>query len=218
MKKGATKGKVQKGTSPYGKPNQPSCFRYLTGKCTKPSGECWHPSEFVKDRTNEGCQIDKMCVSSFSQERSTKDNVEKDPKSEKTILQLYAVIPNWVVYFRTSICQIGPKNVRRFLLKKSRKRFPRGHLELKHTKKLLKDSSTFGNNWDHFWESFRVGRNIIANPTRPYLWTEIQTIRCGQKMVPEKQEKEATFFKQKMERRVASSSTVNPDEKMFIVS
>ena len=69
------------------------------------------------------------------------------------------------------------------------------------------------------------------NPNAPTLncRVEIQTTRCGQKMVQEKQfwqwgkklyrsrgthlRNEATFFKPMMEWRVASTSTVNPDER-----
>ena len=50
-------------------------------------------------------------------------------------MYLYAVIRNSVVYLRTSTCQtVGPTNVRRSILKKSGKRSPRVHLELKHKK------------------------------------------------------------------------------------
>ena len=39
-----------------------------------------------------------------------------------------------------------------------------------NTRKLLKESSTLGNNWDHLCELPRVDRNIIATlPTRPRL-------------------------------------------------
>ena len=48
MKKGATKGKVTKGTSPSGTPNQPSSFSNLMGKCTKPSRNCWHPARMCQ--------------------------------------------------------------------------------------------------------------------------------------------------------------------------
>ena len=35
--KSAAQGSIPKGTSPSGKPNQPSCVGHLKGKCTKPS-------------------------------------------------------------------------------------------------------------------------------------------------------------------------------------
>ena len=103
MKNRATKGNVPTGTSPSGKPNQPSCFSNLKGKCTKPSCNCWHPPLCVKHKTNEGCQFwESVRFVSHNNEAPRKMSKKRTRHLKITILQFYAVIPNWVVHLRTS--------------------------------------------------------------------------------------------------------------------
>ena len=104
--KGATKGNVPKGTSPSGTPNQPSCFSNLLGKCTKPSCDCWHPPESVKHKTNDGCQCWENVPFLIHTTTKRQGKCRKRTRHlKKPILQLFAVIPNWVVFFRTSIAR-----------------------------------------------------------------------------------------------------------------
>ena len=109
---------------------------------------------------------------------------------------------------------VGPMNVRRSILKKSGKRSPRAHLEFKYTK----TEETFIKLWG--------GPKHHRNPTRLRLRTQIQTTRCGQKMVREKQLgngptscaefEEHTWGKKlhsanQRRRQVAFTSTANPE-------
>ena len=101
--KGAAKRNVPNVTSPSGKPNQPSCFSNLKGKCTKPSCNCWHPPECVKHKTNEGCQFwESVRFVSHNNEAPRNTSKKRTRHLKITILQFYAVIPNWVVHLRTS--------------------------------------------------------------------------------------------------------------------
>ena len=65
-----------------------------------------------------------------------------------------------------------------------------------------------------------MDRNIIAIPTLQRMPDKIPTMRCGKKMIEETQlgngpylKNGATFFKLKLAWAVASTSTVNADER-----
>ena len=103
------------------------------------------------------------------------------------------------------------------------------HLEFKYTEKLQKDSSTLGNNRDHLWELSKVGRNIIATPTRlrlrtapnSALWAEDGARRnAWARQVCRIRglylESEARFFKDGMESRIHLNRQ-SRREKEFIV-
>ena len=82
---------------------------------------------------------------------------------------------------------VGPANVRQSFVKKSGKRSPESASRTQIHENWGKNHQHSGTSGTFPWKLSTVDRNIIEIPTRPLLPTEIQTTRCGQKMVPEKQ-------------------------------
>ena len=171
MKNRATKGKVPKGTSPSGTPNQPSCFSNLKGKCTKPSCNCWHPPECVKHKTNEGCQFwESVRFVSHNNEAPRNTSKKRTRHLKITILQFYACNPKLG-------CVISGRRITRtngwtceretVFCEEERQEISRERISNSNTRKLRKESSTFGNKWDFPLEVIQGGPKYHRNPNTP---------------------------------------------------
>ena len=108
--------------------------------CTKSSSDYWHPPEYVKHKTNEGCKFGEKCAFLYSDnsDAPTKKFFGKTQNPTKQLLRLYAA-------FRSRGCvsrdveslpdaAVGPTNVIRSILKKNGKRCPKAHLSLRFTR------------------------------------------------------------------------------------
>ena len=173
--------------SPSGKWSELSCNGHLTGKRTKLSWDNGHPPECSKYKTEENCRYVEKCVCVCFLIHMLK----RQARSRKSTRNLKNTTIAIVSSNQKSGCAsqnvelpeqtVGLTNENRSILKETGKRSPRAHLKLKYTK----TADRFFKLREQLGPSRAV--NIIEIPTRLRLRTKIQTTRCCQKMMQEKQ-------------------------------
>ena len=68
---------------PSGKPDQPSCYSNLKGKCTERSCDYWHPPECAKLKTNKGCKFGETCAFLHSDNRDAPNQRTKKNRNPR---------------------------------------------------------------------------------------------------------------------------------------
>ena len=59
--KTSSQGNFLRGRSPSGKRNRRPCKDDITGKCTNPSCDSWHPAVCQNYKTESSCKFDEKC-------------------------------------------------------------------------------------------------------------------------------------------------------------